>query len=297
MDGLSGINIEAKWVSECIANVLLVFHLMVRPAGAGKEAGGMQIRPIPAINQTMRHRPKDAPSAESATIALKCMRPYSMHLFVVSALKATCVTFVWSSLFRMSLRYVVFSHHMLTTVENGGIHGATPSSSGAVFKVNQIARDNLVNVHACLDIKYGKHVHILPFEDSIEGLSGNIFDVYLKPYFLEAYRPVHKGDTFLLRGGMRTVEFKVMETDPAEFCVVAQDTGDPVKREEEKSNLADVGYNDIGGCRKQMTQNRELVELPLRHPQLFKSISIKPTRGTLLPRQRPRNYEQDGWSE
>ena len=26
---------------------------------------------------------------------------------------------------------------------------------------------------------------ILPFDDSIEGLSGNIFDVYLKPYFLE----------------------------------------------------------------------------------------------------------------
>ncbi|KAJ7750286.1 hypothetical protein B0H16DRAFT_1724685 [Mycena metata] len=65
----------------------------------------------------------------------------------------------------MSLRYVAFSHHLLTTVENGGIDGATPSSSGAVFKVNQIARDNLVklgdlvNVHTCLDIKYGKRVH------------------------------------------------------------------------------------------------------------------------------------------
>lgn len=44
---------------------------------------------------------------------------------------------------------------------------------------------DLVNVHQCLDIKYGKRVHILPFDDSIEGLSGNIFDVYLKPYFLE----------------------------------------------------------------------------------------------------------------
>jgi transitional endoplasmic reticulum ATPase len=39
-----------------------------------------------------------------------------------------------------------------------------------------------------------------------------------------AYRPVRKGDTFLVRGGMRTVEFKVMETDPAEYCIVAQDT-------------------------------------------------------------------------
>ena len=42
--------------------------------------------------------------------------------------------------------------------------------------------------------------------------------------YVLAYRPVRKGDTFLVRGGMRTVEFKVIETDPAEFCIVAQDT-------------------------------------------------------------------------
>ena len=64
----------------------------------------------------------------------------------------------------------------------------------------------------------------------------NLFEVYLKPYFLEAYRPVHKGDIFLVRGGMRAVEFKVIETDPSPFCIVAPDTvihceGDPVKRE------------------------------------------------------------------
>lgn len=41
---------------------------------------------------------------------------------------------------------------------------------------------------------------------------------------MAAYRPVRKGDTFLVRGGMRTVEFKVVETDPAEYCIVAQDT-------------------------------------------------------------------------
>lgn len=65
------------------------------------------------------------------------------------------------------------------------------------IQMNKVARNNLrvklgdlVNVHQCLDIKYGKRVHILPFDDSIEGLSGNIFDVYLKPYFLEGTRPL-----------------------------------------------------------------------------------------------------------
>lgn len=33
---------------------------------------------------------------------------------------------------------------------------------------------------------------VLPFEDTIEGISGNLFDAFLKPYFQEAYRPVRK---------------------------------------------------------------------------------------------------------
>ncbi|KAL1925285.1 uncharacterized protein VTP21DRAFT_168 [Calcarisporiella thermophila] len=162
------------------------------------------------------------------------------------------------------------------------------------IRINKVVRNNLrvrlgdvVSVHPCPDIKYGKRVHVLPIDDTVEGVTGNLFEVYLKPYFLEAYRPVRKGDNFLVRGGMRAVEFKVVETDPPEYCIVAQDTvihceGDPIKREDEEANLNDVGYDDVGGCRKQMAQIRELVELPLRHPQLFRSIGIKPPRGILL---------------
>ena len=44
------------------------------------------------------------------------------------------------------------------------------------------------------------------------------------------------GDMFLVRGGMRAVEFKVIETDPSPYCIVAPDTvihceGEPIKRE------------------------------------------------------------------
>lgn len=161
------------------------------------------------------------------------------------------------------------------------------------IRMNKVVRANLrvrlgdiVSVHQCPDVKYGKRVHILPIDDTIEGLTGNLFDVYLKPYFLESYRPVRKGDLFQVRGGMRSVEFKVVETDPGEYCVVAPDTeifceGEPIKREDEE-RLNEVGYDDVGGVRKQMAQIRELVELPLRHPQLFKSIGVKPPKGILL---------------
>ena len=67
-----------------------------------------------------------------------------------------------------------------------------------------------------------------------------------------------QGDTFLVRGGMRSVEFKVVETDPDQYCIVAPDTeiyceGEPIRREDEEK-LDDVGYDDIGGVRKQMAQ-------------------------------------------
>lgn len=162
------------------------------------------------------------------------------------------------------------------------------------IRVSRVTRNNLrvrlgdvVSIQSCPDVKYGKRIHVLPIDDTIEGLTGNLFEVYLKPYFLEAYRPVHKGDIFLIRGGLRAVEFKVVDTDPSPHCIVAPDTvlhceGEPIKREDEEENLNDVGYDDIGGCRKQLAQIKEMVELPLRHPALFKAIGVKPPRGILL---------------
>lgn len=85
---------------------------------------------------------------------------------------------------------------------------------------------------------------------------------------------------------MRSVEFKVCAVEPGEYCIVAPDTeiyceGDAIKREDEE-RLDEVGYDDVGGVRKQMGQIRELVELPLRHPLLFKTIGVKPPKGILL---------------
>ena len=160
-------------------------------------------------------------------------------------------------------------------------------------KINKVVRRNIrihlgdtAHITPCNDIAYGNRVHILPIDDTVKNLSGDLFDTFLKPYFLEAYRPLKKGDLFVARGAMRAVEFKVVEVDPGEYCIVAPDTvihceGDPIRREDEEK-LDDVGYDDIGGCRKQLVQIREMVELPIRHPELFKNIGIKPPRGILM---------------
>ena len=51
--------------------------------------------------------------------------------------------------------------------------------------------------------------------------------------------------------------------------------GEPIKREDEEK-MDDVGYDDIGGVRKQLANIRELVELPLRHPQVRLSVRAHP---------------------
>merc|ERR1712072_409921 len=71
-----------------------------------------------------------------------------------------------------------------------------------------------------------------------------------------------------------------------EFVICAPDTvihceGEPVKREDEE-HMDDVGYEDLGGCKKQLAQIREMIELPLRHPTLFKTLGVKPPRGILM---------------
>ena len=174
---------------------------------------------------------------------------------------------------------------------------ALPDDTGRLtddrIRLNKVVRNNLrvrlgdvVSVHKYPTVPVGNRVHILPFEDSIEGITGNLTQTYLIPYFKDAYRPVHKGDTFLCRGGFKSVEFKVVETDPDKCCIVGPQTvifdeGEPIKREDEE-RADGVGYDDIGGCRKQLAPIREMIELPLRHPQLFKNLGIKPPRGVLL---------------
>lgn len=55
------------------------------------------------------------------------------------------------------------------------------------IRMNKVVRANLrvrlgdvVSVHQCPDVKYGSRVHILPIDDTIEGVTGNLFDAYLK---------------------------------------------------------------------------------------------------------------------
>lgn len=159
--------------------------------------------------------------------------------------------------------------------------------------MNKCVRKNLsvklgdfIHISLFEDIPNAKKVHILPIDDTIDGLTENIFETYLKPYFLDTYRPLAKKNTFKIYKGSKFVEFMVMDIESSQYGIVTPDTeifceGEPVKREDvDDSN--EIGYDDIGGCKKQLGLIREMIELPLRHPVLFKSLGIKPPKGVLL---------------
>ncbi|CAF4212398.1 unnamed protein product, partial [Adineta steineri] len=101
---------------------------------------------------------------------------------------------------------------------------ADDSCSNERILMNRIVQKNLrvsfgdiVLIEGREDVKYGKRIKVLPIDDTVEGMTENLFEVHLKPYFLEAYRPVREGDTFITCAGMRAVEFKVIETEPSPY--------------------------------------------------------------------------------
>jgi hypothetical protein len=96
---------------------------------------------------------------------------------------------------------------------------------------------------------------VQPFADSLGGVSSGVslLDAYLLPYFNDAYRPVRQGDTLVApgRGGTGSVEFKVVETDPPECCIVGPDTevlcdAAPLGRQAEEEQEVRCG----AGCRQ-----------------------------------------------
>jgi len=161
------------------------------------------------------------------------------------------------------------------------------------IRINKTVRENLnvkigdiITVHQFTDLKFGKRIHVLPFKDCLIGYNGNIFEDFLKPYFLDAYRPIKKGDIFNVKSENKIFEFKVIEIDPVDYCIVGPDTiifceGEPLDKVD-IVGYEKLTYESIGGCQKQLSQIRELVELPLKHPQLFNTVGIKPPRGVLM---------------
>ena len=164
----------------------------------------------------------------------------------------------------------------------------------AVTRTNlMLALGDSSKVYACDDVKQATRVLVQPFSDAMGGLTmEEVHEQLVVPYFHGAegeespYRPIMEGDLLRLRHGAQIVECKVIETEPPRRCIVAPDTELEMPEEEldraEEEGDDELGYDDIGGCDKELAKIRELVELPMRHPKVFTSVGVRPPRGVLI---------------
>jgi len=99
-------------------------------------------------------------------------------------------------------------------------------------------------------------------------------------------RPLCRGNIISVRVGGKIINSAVEDYSPQEEAVVVgYNTKIEMIREPSKvqpKGVPLVTFEDIGGLTKQIQKLRELVELPLLRPELFRTFSIRPPKGILL---------------
>ncbi|MFQ5800947.1 MAG: AAA family ATPase, partial [Candidatus Hydrothermarchaeales archaeon] len=96
--------------------------------------------------------------------------------------------------------------------------------------------------------------------------------------------PVVSGDRIRANlFGSMPQDLNVIDTVPREVVLIHSTTDIKIKKEEavEKVGLR-VCYEDIGGLSKEIHRVREMIELPLKHPEVFERLGISPPKGVLL---------------
>ncbi len=98
-------------------------------------------------------------------------------------------------------------------------------------------------------------------------------------------RPLVKGDSIPIPMFGLVFNFIVVQVSPHGVVKITKDTTLTVKEEpvsESEVRVADVHYEDIGGLKNEIQKIREMVEYPIRYPEVFERLGIEPPRGVLL---------------
>jgi len=82
------------------------------------------------------------------------------------------------------------------------------------------------------------------------------------------------------------IKFIVVDISPKEGGYVGEETEIEVLSKavevKEEERVPEVTYEDIGGLKREIDSVREIIELPIRHPELFQRLGVKPPKGVLL---------------
>jgi transitional endoplasmic reticulum ATPase len=159
-----------------------------------------------------------------------------------------------------------------------------------IIRIDGYTRNNLgigiddhIKIRKAQDIKNAEQVVVSPTEElNIVGIEEYLTEI------LEG-RVVSRGDVIPLNIMGRKTGLVVNSVMPSETASAAYSIGKDTEFILSSSSKAGprgaiprVSYEDIGGLRNEVQKVREMIELPLRHPEIFERIGIEPPKGVLL---------------
>jgi transitional endoplasmic reticulum ATPase len=88
-----------------------------------------------------------------------------------------------------------------------------------------------------------------------------------------------------LGGGISQIKFVILNTTPNKPVIITENTEVALNSkasEVSEERIPEVTYEDIGGLHEEIKKIREMVEIPLKHPEIFERLGVEPPKGVLL---------------
>ncbi len=129
------------------------------------------------------------------------------------------------------------------------------------------------------EIKDAKKIVLAP-QQQVRFHAG--FEQYVKKKLIG--KPVIKGNILPIGVFGTPIGLVIVNSNPSGPVMITEKTTVEIRAEpvKELGNVPTVTYDDIGGLDEEIIKIREMVELPLRHPELFERLGIEPPKGVLL---------------
>jgi transitional endoplasmic reticulum ATPase len=88
-----------------------------------------------------------------------------------------------------------------------------------------------------------------------------------------------------LGGGITQIKFIIANTNPNQPVIIRENTEvilNPKAVELTDEKVPEITYEDIGGLSEEIKKIREMVEIPMKHPEIFQKLGVEPPKGVLL---------------
>ena len=165
----------------------------------------------------------------------------------------------------------------------------------ADWKQGKIRIDKFTRMNA--GVNPGDRVVVRPVEEQIEAECVYLIPPVHMPQNFDAEPeeiteslinfPVTTGDILpiITRIPNTYLEFKIAAIEPEGACIISRTTDIEISEEGDIDGFEgtkQISYEDIGGLKGELRRVREMIELPIRHPELFETMGIDPPKGVLL---------------